>query len=148
MLSQNNGLERVSRKGMTRATNRTTSCNTIFYTEQSTNASILAYLRPRFQKIKTLALQTITILTEKGWKAIYLLTQVKITSTMLSAGGRGAEDTVLLGGSSVYIKMNTHNNILSQVAYVYDIRNLSILLLKTKQYYPCQTKATIPTTGQ
>ena len=56
MLSQNNGLVGVSRKGLTHATNRTTSCNTIFYTEQNTNVSILAYLRPRFQKFKTLAL--------------------------------------------------------------------------------------------
>ena len=56
MLSQNNGLEGVSRKEGKRAINRTTLCNTILYTKQHANASILAYLRPRFQKIKTLAL--------------------------------------------------------------------------------------------
>ena len=56
MLSQNNGLVGVSRKGLTHADNRATFCNTTLYTEQNTNVSILAYLRPRFQKIKTLAL--------------------------------------------------------------------------------------------
>ena len=56
MLSQNNGLEGVSRKEGEWAINRTTFCNTTLYTEQHTNVSILAYLRPRFQKIKTLAL--------------------------------------------------------------------------------------------
>ena len=56
MLSQNNGLVGVSRKGLTHAANRTTLCNTTLYTERNTNASILAYLRPRFQKFKTLAL--------------------------------------------------------------------------------------------
>lgn len=56
MLSQNNGLVGVSRKEGEHTTNRTTFCNTTLYTEQHANASILAYLRPRFQKIKTLAL--------------------------------------------------------------------------------------------
>ena len=56
MLSQNNGLVGVSRKEGEHAINLTTSCNTTAYTEQDTNASILAYLRPRFQKFKTLAL--------------------------------------------------------------------------------------------
>ena len=56
MLSQNNGLEGVSRKEGKRAINRATFCSTTLYTEQHANASILAYLRPRFQKIITLAL--------------------------------------------------------------------------------------------
>ena len=56
MLSQNNGLVGVSRKEEKRAINRATPCNTAPYTEQDSNVSILAYLRPRFQKIKTLAL--------------------------------------------------------------------------------------------
>ena len=56
MLSQNNGLVGVSRKEGEHATNRATLYNTILYTKQHANASILAYLRPRFQKIKTLAL--------------------------------------------------------------------------------------------
>ena len=56
MLSQNNGLVGVSRKEGEHAINRATFCNTTTYTEQDANASILAYLRPRFQKIKTLAL--------------------------------------------------------------------------------------------
>ena len=56
MLSQNNGLVGVSRKEGERAINRATFCNTTLYTEQHANASILAYLRPRFQKIKTMAL--------------------------------------------------------------------------------------------
>lgn len=56
MLSQNNGLVGVSRKEGERAINRATFCNTTPYTEQHANASILAYLRPRFQKIKMLAL--------------------------------------------------------------------------------------------
>ena len=70
MLSQNNGLVGVSRKEGERAINRATFCNTTLYTEQHANASILAYLRPRFQKMKTLALYTITILTEMGWKTV------------------------------------------------------------------------------
>ena len=56
MLSQNNGLVGVSRKEGKRAINCTTLCNTTLYIEQNANTSILAYLRPRFQKIKTLAL--------------------------------------------------------------------------------------------
>lgn len=56
MLSQNNGLVGVSRKEGEHAINLATSCNTTLYTERNTNASILAYLRPRFQKFKTLAL--------------------------------------------------------------------------------------------
>ena len=56
MLSQNNGLVGVSRKEGKRVINYTTSYNTTPYTEQHANASILAYLRPRFQKIKMLAL--------------------------------------------------------------------------------------------
>lgn len=56
MLSQNNGLVGVSRKEGERVINRTIPYNTILYTEQHANASILAYLRPRFQKFKTLAL--------------------------------------------------------------------------------------------
>ena len=56
MLSQNNGLVGVSRKEGERVINRAISCNTIPYTEQRANASILAYLRPRIQKFKTLAL--------------------------------------------------------------------------------------------
>ena len=56
MLSQNNGLVGVSRKEGERAINRATFYNTTLYTEQHANASILAYLRPHFQKIKTLAL--------------------------------------------------------------------------------------------
>ena len=56
MLSQNNGLVGVSRKEGERAINSATFCNTTLYIEQHANASILAYLRPRFQKIKTLAL--------------------------------------------------------------------------------------------
>lgn len=66
MLSQNNGLVGVSRKEGKRVINYATPYNTAPYTERHANASILAYLRPRFQKIKTLALQTITILTKKG----------------------------------------------------------------------------------
>ena len=56
MLSQNNGLVGVSRKEEKRGNNYTTPYITAPYTEQHTNASILAYLQPRFQKIKTLAL--------------------------------------------------------------------------------------------
>ena len=56
MLSQNNGLVGVSRKEGERVINRTISYNTTLYAEQHADASILAYLRPRFQKIKTLAL--------------------------------------------------------------------------------------------
>lgn len=56
MLSQNNGLVGVLKKEGERAINRATFCNTTLYIEQHANVSILAYLRPRFQKIKTLAL--------------------------------------------------------------------------------------------
>lgn len=56
MLSQNNGLVGVSRKEGKRVINYATPYNTVPYTEQRANTSILAYLRPRFQKIKTLAL--------------------------------------------------------------------------------------------
>lgn len=56
MLSQNNGLVGVSRKEGKRAINYTTLCNTTLYTEQHANASILAYLRPRFQKNQNVGL--------------------------------------------------------------------------------------------
>lgn len=73
----------------------------------SQNNGLVGVSRKEGERVINYTTPYITALNKKGMKSRLIVNRIKITSTMLGAGGRGAEAFVLLGGSSVYIKMNT-----------------------------------------
>lgn len=76
MLSQNNGLVGVSRKEGKRVINNATPYNTVPYTEQHANTSILAIFATSFSKNQNIGLVDDYDFNKKGMKSYLIVNRI------------------------------------------------------------------------